>query len=98
MYSALGRGVVYLVQLLFVCWVVGGPAWAVATLSKPLTQMKDERGSIHNVAVVACQRHGIAHPPPPRVAVLLARHFLNSANGDARCSKVAVQDGASIMI
>ena len=45
---------------------------------------------IHNVAVVACQRHGIAHPPPPRVAVLLARHLVNSGNRDARCSKDAV--------
>ena len=42
-----------------------------------------------NVAVVACQRRGIAHPQP-RIAVLLARHLVNSANGYARCSKDAV--------
>ena len=35
------------------------------------------------------QRRGIAHPQP-RVAVMLAHHLVNSANGYARRSKDAV--------
>ena len=46
---------------------------------------------IDNVAGVACQRRGIAHPPP-RVTVLLARHLVNSANGDSRCPMHSVFD------
>ena len=42
-----------------------------------------------NVAVVVCQRRGIVHPQL-RVAVLLARRLVNSADGDARCPEDAI--------
>ena len=43
-----------------------------------------------NVAVVVCQRRVIVHPQP-RVAVLLARRLVNSADGDARCPEDAIR-------
>ena len=45
---------------------------------------------MNNVAVV-CQRHGLPIlNAQPRVAVLLARHLENLANGDACCLKDAI--------